>query len=348
VCSSQATWNTNGLLSLNPVVYGRKRPYAIKVANKHDISFFQECHGTDAEHRHFEDLLGDDFVSFFSFDPLFPSRGGLLTAVKIEFVRRICADRGDGSNFKEIIHGATPVVAIPGRLHHVDLCWVGWKLRLINFHRPPDQSSGACIQFIDDIADLVVDPSLGLTILAGDLNLALQEGDRVSLMSPTTLFPQTSGAKHFNDKLGFLLEHFQSGFTRADPLTKEHPTASKIDVIFSTHSRAQMAMHRHCVATWGSPLKEDYCRSDHVVVSSCISVSCTNPLPRIPKWVEKDPLFPEFIKELQDGWVVSGIQFLCLEEAKATVFEAADNLKAYRRKTPAHTTRDTFILDWLR
>ena len=57
VASSQATWNSNGLLTNSPLIYNKKAGHARRLIVRHDITLLQECHGTIASATV---LLGDD------------------------------------------------------------------------------------------------------------------------------------------------------------------------------------------------------------------------------------------------------------------------------------------------
>ena len=59
VASSQATWNTNGLLTSDPCIYQKKACRAAKLVNCHDVSCLQEVHGDAASLAIFYDRISD-------------------------------------------------------------------------------------------------------------------------------------------------------------------------------------------------------------------------------------------------------------------------------------------------
>jgi len=93
VPTSQCSWNSNGLLTKDPNIYGRKARRAKKLSEKHDFGLYQEVHGDTAELDTFQDSV-PDHRCFHSIDKDNPNQGGLLTTVSHDSIKRISKQLG--------------------------------------------------------------------------------------------------------------------------------------------------------------------------------------------------------------------------------------------------------------
>jgi len=328
---SQATWNSCGLLTSNINTYQRKSAKGAKLANRHDVGMFQEIHGDGSAAAIFYDLL-DDHTIYTSFNRICHTQGGLMITLSCAFVRRISEQLNDKHHWAYVLDNSEKVELVPGRLLMVTLKWRGgFVLRILNLHIAPQWNVGRKIDLLQKLRNNILDPEAGLTIIGVDFNFGIEELDRASLLNVLRFQEAETCTRYWERHFGDLVEHFQENFTRADTLQHPNPTAARIDRIYSTHNRltlAQRCVHRVC--TWGLAIRERYGESDHTPVSSIITEESSNPLPRVPKWIEKDPLFSEFIETNCADLDHNLEPFTRLERIKDAIFAAAHDVREHR------------------
>ena len=351
VATSQSTWNSFGLLTSDPEIYGKKAKRAALLVNKHDISCIQETHGDSSSASVFYERV-DDHSMHQSYDRISRNKGGLLTFVKSDLLRRISSLLRMENHWCFVQDNAVEDDVVPGRLHTVTFNWRDlFKLRVINLHIPPDWATERQIEFLKKVRRRILKKEEGLSVVLGDFNFGIDELDHVSVLDVLAVKPESMLAKFWNENFADLLEHYQENFTRADALDHVNPKASRIDRIYSTHDVLVLAAkYRHNVSTWGHALKERYDTSDHIPVSSCIFEEFCNPLARIPKWIEKDAVFREYLGNIHSKVVISGNPFEDLELYKMGVFEAAEEVRNLRKNTACTHTEGHihFLLGLLR
>ena len=194
VASSQATWNSFGLLSSNANVYQKKAERASALANRNDICGFQETHGDAAAAVVFASRL-EDHVLDCSFNRV-RSKGGLVTTVKCALIRKISESLGNKSAWTCVIDKRVTEHVIPGRLHIVTFSWSDvWKVRVINLHVPPDWSVADQIIFLRKVRSRILNPAVGLTIVLGDFNFGIDEADHLNITNPVEFRAESAVAK---------------------------------------------------------------------------------------------------------------------------------------------------------
>ena len=247
IASKQSSWNSRGLLSSDPNIYQRKADRGRKLCSKHDIALFQEVHGNRAAAEVFLDGV-DSHAGHFSSNRAMPNKGGLLTCVGFAFLAEITKKLQDQTSLSDLYDNPDVEDYIAGRVHFVTYSWnCGWKLRIINVHFDPDWRVEKQIQVLKHIRTRILNPLDGLTIVGGDWNFVTAENDKVDLLQPHVCYSLCTAGEFWNNNFEDLLEHFQPSLTRADTTDHPHPTAGRLDRIYSTHDRMSLTRCKHYV-----------------------------------------------------------------------------------------------------
>ena len=253
--------------------------------------------------------------------------------VKHELLLKISTMLADNTDFESLIKYAEHAEFVEGRFSMTTFTWnCGWMLRIVNIHIPPILNADKQIRYLARLRMHCFGPASGLFVLGGDFNFITEECDHVDLLDGVVHGEINKVGEYWNDHFGNLVEHYQNMPTRADTLSHEHPTASRIDRLYSNHDKFILSGHEHFVKTWGLAVKERYSASDHVSVSSIIGSASVNPLARIPKWIETDPCFPACISDRVRQMTEHTNPFKQLEVVKEAMRVAADDVRVLRQK----------------